>query len=66
MTLRCMERITPAFEVGVMGLIDAVDASAKHCGNRASWWSVRSASPTYSPRGTPSRSLRGWLGKMGV
>lgn len=66
MSLRRMERINPAFESNAMGLIDSVDAGAKHCGNRASWRSVRSATPTYSPRGTPSRSTRGWLGKMGV
>lgn len=66
MTLRRIERINPAFELSAMGLIDSVEADAKYCGNRASWWSVRSASPSYSPRGTPSRSLRGWVGKMGV
>lgn len=59
MSLRRMERINPAFELSAMGLIDSVDAGAKYCGNRASWGSARSASPTYSPRGTPSRSTRG-------
>ncbi len=66
MTLRRIERINPVFELSAMGLIDSVESDAKYCGNRASWWSVRSAPPTYSLRGTPSRSTRGRLGKMGV